>query len=120
MQNHIYSFAGKIWRQTEGGAIGNKLTGALATVWMLYWARIFKNNIQSATEDIPDFKFYFLKYYVDDGNMASESLPAGARLIDGKVKIIEEFIESDYFFLKISEQQISSFKLQIQFLSQPN
>ena len=54
----------------------------------------------AATEDIPDFKFYFLKYYVDDGNMASESLPAGARLIDGKVKIIEEFIESDLLLPK--------------------
>ena len=95
MRNHIYSFAQEIRKQSKGGAIGNTLTGALACIWMLYWARIFKKKIKSATINIPDFQFYFLKYYVDDGNMASESLPAGARLINDKVEIIESLIESD-------------------------
>ena len=83
MQNHIFSFNLEIRRQASGGAIGNTLTGSLAMVWMLYWAGIFKNKLESATEEIETFKLYFLKYYVDDGNLASEALPPGARLIDG-------------------------------------
>ena len=57
---------------------------------MLYWARIFTNKLKSATEELEDFKLYLLKYYVDDGNLASESLPSRARLINGKVTIMEE------------------------------
>ena len=62
MQNHIFSFNSEIRRQASGGAIGNTLTGSLAMVWMLYWARIFKTKLKSASEELKDFKLYFLKY----------------------------------------------------------
>ena len=34
MQNHVYKLNGIVRRQAEGGAIGNKLTGAMAKVFM--------------------------------------------------------------------------------------
>ena len=42
MKNHIYFYNGKIYKQKSGGSIGNVLTGALATNFMLWWAMIFK------------------------------------------------------------------------------
>ena len=37
MRNHVYTFNGEVRRQSEGGAIGNKLTGAMAKVYMSRW-----------------------------------------------------------------------------------
>ena len=85
MQNHIYSFSRKIRRQTSGGGIGNKLTGALATVWMLYWARIFKNKIKSATEDIPDFEI------VDEFIESDQALPKDVRTADIILQIANSY-----------------------------
>ena len=41
------------------------------------------------------FKLYLFQAYVDDGDGASSSLPPGARLIEGKVQILEEEVEND-------------------------
>ena len=38
---------------------------------------------------------YFLKYYVDDGKLALETFPPGARLVNGKVVVMDEHKESD-------------------------
>ena len=62
---------------------------------MLWWARQFMKKLKEATNEICNHKLYFLKYYVDDGNLALEAFPLGARFIDGKVVIIDELIEND-------------------------
>ena len=95
MENHIYTFNGEIRKQSKGGAIGNVLTGALATIYMVKWTRDFKTKLSEATSEFPLFKLYLFLAYVDDGNGASSSLPPGARLIDGKVQILEEEVEND-------------------------
>ena len=56
----IYSFDGEIYRQENGGAIGNSLTGALASCFMVVWARIFKEKLVFATQNIKDFELYLL------------------------------------------------------------
>ena len=61
MRNHVYTFNGEVRRQSEGGAIGNKLTGAMAKVYMSRWTRQLKCNLAQATEDIDDFELYVLK-----------------------------------------------------------
>ena len=95
MRNHVYTVDKKIKKQSSGGPIGNILTGVLATIYMLWWARQFLNNVKIATEDLDDFALYFLKYYVDDGNLALEELPLGAKLVEGKVVIDAEQAEVD-------------------------
>ena len=111
MKNHCYSFNGEIRIQSRGGAIGNKLTGAIATVKMLNWARIFKEKLTFATQNLQSFSLYFLKYYVDDGNICTSATPPGARLIDGKIEVIEDLIESD---LEIpADQRTSKLLLEI-------
>ena len=95
MGNHVYCHDRDISKQAGGGSIGNSLTGALATIFMLWWSRLFKDKVKDATVNLPDFIMYFLKYYVDDGNLGSEALPPGSRLVDGVVEVVEEFIEED-------------------------
>ena len=95
MNSHIYSFNKKIHKQKSGGAIGNVLTGALATCFVIVWARRFREAVKEATNNLQDFEMYMLKIYVDDINMAAKNLPLGSRLIDGKIEIIESEIEID-------------------------
>ena len=52
MRNHVYTFNSEVRRQSEGGAIGNKLTGAMAKVYMSRWTRQLKCNLAQATEYI--------------------------------------------------------------------
>ena len=52
MDNHTYSL-GTCWkRQTSGGAIGLKLTGAIAKVFMVWWCRVFGQTLRAVTSDI--------------------------------------------------------------------
>ena len=95
MSEHIYSFNNKLRIQSSGGAIGNVLTGALATLYMLYWTRTFVEKVENATKNLPDFALYMMKVYVDDGNLASEILPPGSRLVSDEVKIVEDQIDAD-------------------------
>ena len=95
MRNHVYTFNGEVRRQSEGGAIGNKLTGAMAKVYMNRWTRQLKYNLAQATEDIDDFELYVLKYYVDDNNLVMEAIPPGYRLIEGRLRLMEDRVEND-------------------------
>ena len=80
MGNHLFSFNGSVRLQLQGGPIGNRLSGALAKVYMLWWCWAF---------------LYFLLFYVDDTNLAMEELEPGCRLVEGKVVVLEEEVEAD-------------------------
>ena len=96
MSNHIYSFDGKLRRQQSGGAIGNILTASLAVMYMIKWKRDFDMRSQEAMSELENVRIVKSKFYIDDGNHMSESIPLGARLDDdGKVRIHEECIEED-------------------------
>ena len=76
-RKHVYTFKGEMRRQSEGGVICNKLTGAVAKVYISRWTRQLKCNLVQATEDIDYFELYVLKYYVDDNNLVMEDIPPG-------------------------------------------
>ena len=86
MSEHMYSFDGEIRKQQSGVAIGNVLGGALAVLYTVHFCRKYTEKILEATYDIPDFNLFLMKIYIDDNNVASESLPPGSRFIDGKIK----------------------------------
>ena len=94
MDNHTYSLSTSWRRQTSGGAIGLKLTGALAKVFMVWWCRRFGQTLRVATSDI-EFELYLHKFYVDDHNLAMEELPSGARYREGKVVVVPGEVEAD-------------------------
>ena len=45
MKKHVYKFAGEVYNQNEGGAIGNELTGVVAKTRMIYNVRKLKNRL---------------------------------------------------------------------------
>ncbi len=93
-KNHLYTFNGNIYQQTDGGPIGLELTGAISRVYMLWWDREFKRAIRKATSDI-DWSLYMYMRYVDDTNCVRSPMPPGARIEHGKVVIKQELIQED-------------------------
>ena len=90
LENHIYSFNGKIKLQSSGGAIGDPLTGAIAAVYVINWARKMKQNL--ATLNVTPGLF---QIFVDDQTIVTKAFPPGTRLIDGRLVIVEDQIEAD-------------------------
>ena len=104
MGSHLYTFNKDIFQQLKGGAIGNTLTGALACLYMLFWARSFKEKVKEASTMMPTFNMWMCKIYVDDGNLATSALPPGARLMeDGIIRVVEDQVETDLSLIHISE-----------------
>ena len=64
MNNHTYEFNDTIRLQSKGGAIGLKVTQALARLYMLWWDRKFLNLANRAGAHIQMYK-----RYVDDTNI---------------------------------------------------
>ena len=95
MGNHLYSFSGSVRLQLQGGPIGNRLSRALAKVYMLWWCRAFLRALAAAMVNITYFSLYLLLFYVDETNLAMEELEPGCRLVDGKVVVVEEEVEAD-------------------------
>ena len=94
MTHHVYSFANKSYLQTEGGPIGLELSGAIARVFMLLWDMKLLTALHKATQHLVWDLYLYLRY-VDDGNTVSNSLPLGARLVRGKVRVVKERVEED-------------------------
>ena len=78
-----------------GTDTGNHATGALATLYMVHWVRIFWQKLSEAAANSPSFSIYLSQVYVDDKNISCEALPLGSRLINGKIQIVEEEIAND-------------------------
>ena len=94
MTHHVYSYADKTRLQTEGGSIGLELSGAVARVFMLLWDRKLLRALNKATQ-LLDWDLFMYLRYVDDSNTACNTMPLGARLVRGKVRVVEEKVEED-------------------------
>ena len=90
LKNHTFSFNNKIYLQTSGGAIGDRLVGVLGDILGSYWSRDFLDKLEESNI-FPEIA----KLYVDDETIVTEPVPLGARYTDGRVEIIEEEIEND-------------------------
>ena len=69
MTNHMYLFKNTIRLQTKGGAIGLKVTQALARLYMLWWDKKFLDTASKA-----GFKIKMYKRYVDNTNIIMKAL----------------------------------------------
>ena len=90
LKNHIFSFNGKIYHQTSGGAIGDRLVGVLGDILGSFWCSDFLNKL-SKSGIIP----MIAKLYVDDKTIVTKPVPPGSRFRDDRVIIVEEEIEND-------------------------
>ena len=95
MSNHIYTWDQTIRKQSKGGAIGSDLTGELAVFIMLVWTQRFVDKVKDATTDIPDWELHMMSFYIDDGNLITDPLPLGSRLVNDKIVFVEDEVDKD-------------------------
>ena len=98
MNGHLYSYDNTVRRQKEGRPIGLRLTGVLAKLVMLIWAREFVIILTIISTSIAAIVLYMLKIYVDDVNVITEELPPGIRFKEGDLTVTAEEVESDKLF----------------------
>ena len=90
MGNHLYRFDGKVFKQEDGGPIGDELAQAVARLVMIWWDGEFLKLCETVRLDI----MFFLRY-VDDTNKAVIPPPLGTRFQEGQFKVIPELVEED-------------------------
>ena len=92
LQNHVFSFDHKIYRQSSGGAIGDRLTGALGALVALVHSRELLDILSNSGA-----VSRILQVYVDDGNHCMKALAPGSRFIKetNRIEVIEDEIEGD-------------------------
>ena len=90
LQNHTYIFNNVIRKQTSGGPIGMDLTGLVAKIFMAWW----DTQMIRKSEEI-GITIGMYKRYVDDINISVQRVELGARLIEGRIVIVEDHIETD-------------------------
>ena len=72
LKNHIFSFNGKIYHQTSGGAIGDRQVGVLGDILGSFWCGDFLNKLKKS-QIIPKIN----KLYVDDKTVVLKPVPLG-------------------------------------------
>ena len=92
MGNHMYSFDGQTYLQTEGGAIGLRLTGLVARVVMDHWAVLMRRKMT-----INKIETIMMSKYVDDVFTILVHIGEGARWNNqlGKIMWESKDIEED-------------------------
>jgi hypothetical protein len=70
LKNHIFRFNDEIRKQENGGAIGVKAAGDIASLFMVWWDREFIKRVQ---EEQMDMKLY--TRYVDDDPIVCKTVP---------------------------------------------
>ena len=97
MDNHTYRFDKTNRKQSDGGSIGNILTGELAKLVMSWWSKEFITLAKQATAHIMDDFIVETGIYVDDMNIIFHPLPPGARWCaeERKMIIMHDKVEED-------------------------
>ena len=67
MSNHVYRFGQEVFQQVEGGAIGSRLTGAVARLTMDDWMDQYNEVLEDN-----GWTMFLNKKYFDDINLAVE------------------------------------------------
>ena len=62
MGSHVFTFDGKLYMQTSGGAIGVGIAGDICKLYMVYWDRQLKREL-----DFNNIAYQLYMIYVDDG-----------------------------------------------------
>ena len=61
LNNHIFGFGNKFYRQSKGGAIGVGIAGDVANIFMVWWGRRLKEKLQEE-----GIKLNMYSRYVDE------------------------------------------------------
>ena len=82
-ENHVYRFAGKMYKQNKGGSIGDRWTGAASEMVMQDWSEDYAEILHRSGLKTP-----LLAGYVDDGRQGTTVLPLGSRYSKEENKFI--------------------------------
>ena len=82
MDNHVYKFANKLYKQKSGGPIGLALTGDIADCYLIQWDKKFIRKLKYL-----NINLIFYKRFKDDITIITEDLEHGSRFEDEKVII---------------------------------
>jgi hypothetical protein len=74
MANHTYRVGDQSFLQTNGGAIGLELTGAVSRAFKWRWDRLYLEKIKKAK-----LRMRLYERYVDDSNQVAEAPPPNTR-----------------------------------------
>ena len=88
--NHLYTFAGKVYRQKSGGAIGHRATCAIARVTMNTWDLLWTKKMKEL-----NLKKEVYTRYMDDGRTLMYPIRPGWRFMDGQVRFCKEWEAED-------------------------
>ena len=103
MRNHIYTFGGEIWVQTEGGAIGLRLTGEVAGCEMDHWFDLMSERLKRNKVII-----HLMEKYVDDINTVLEMFRLGTRWDASREELVWSQKDHDADVLAgLSQEQIT-------------
>ena len=69
IENHVFTFNKKLYKQKKGDAIGVSLAGDIANLFMIWWDRELKKRLSDH-----NFPLKFYARYIDDGNIAIKRL----------------------------------------------
>ncbi len=81
LNNHVFSFNLKNYKQMKGGAIGVSVAGDVACLFMVWWDRELKKRLQEK-----DLNFQLYSRYVDDGNIVIQKVAGTLNEEDGETE----------------------------------
>ena len=100
MNNHVYTFDGKVWLQEGKGSTGDQATGIITEFVMIWWMGVFKQKLDSLK-----IKHHLLERFVDDINGVFDAVPPGTKYHNGEISLnrnnIGDHMEDDERTMKI-------------------
>ena len=90
MSNHVYKFNGVTRKQSEGGAIGLRLTGAVALCVMVWWDRQLSMKLT-----VLKIELDLYKRFVDDTGVMTDEIEKGTIINGNELIICEEKKKED-------------------------
>ena len=97
MTTHIYEFNGVLYLQCAGGAIGLRLTAALANLVIAFYDQTLETLLKREGISL-NLKFRF----VDDSRVGLRPIRAGWRWVNGGMTFKKEWIDED---LELNQQE---------------
>ena len=90
MNNHVYTFGGKVYLHEGKGSMGDRAIGVIANIVMIWW-------YEQLTSKFEDLKIvaHLLKIYVDDVNGLYDPIEAGLDFEEGKLTYSDDKAEED-------------------------
>ena len=77
MNNHIYTFGGRLRLQRGNGSIGDRATGIIAQFVMIWWERAFMRKMNDAKIEVD-----LLERFIDDINIICDKVHPGADYVE--------------------------------------